>query len=310
MTANLMFPYGPYPVVVVSHGYPGSRMLMSYLGENLATKGYVVVSIAHTDATYSDFDANAWKSAFVYRSLDQRFIFDELERLNKEDGWLKGLMDTDKLGLIGYSMGGYGGLRTMGALMTDEIIASQGANSKLLQEKAGYQGDKRVKAAVLFAPAGWFTPESLENITAPTLWVVGTADKTVGYKNVVDLWNNSENSDRYLLSYDGCGHNVAPNPEPKEAFDSTWDIAKRWVDPVWDTWRLDSINCHFVTAFFGAKLKGDISKLSYLDVKVPKGSDAVYSVGSDGKFTDKNSYWPGFYDQTAVGLTLEHKGAK
>ena len=39
---------GPYPLIIVSHGYTGSRLLFTYLTENLASKGYVVVSIDHT----------------------------------------------------------------------------------------------------------------------------------------------------------------------------------------------------------------------------------------------------------------------
>ena len=38
---------GAFPLVVISHGYPGNRYLMSHLGENLASKGYVAVSIDH-----------------------------------------------------------------------------------------------------------------------------------------------------------------------------------------------------------------------------------------------------------------------
>ena len=30
---------GPFPLVIVSHGYVGSRLLMTYLTENLASKG-------------------------------------------------------------------------------------------------------------------------------------------------------------------------------------------------------------------------------------------------------------------------------
>ena len=34
----------PYPLVLVSHGYPGNRFLMSHLAENIASKGYVVAA--------------------------------------------------------------------------------------------------------------------------------------------------------------------------------------------------------------------------------------------------------------------------
>ena len=45
---------GPFPLVVISHGYPGNRYLMSHLGENLASKGYVTVSIDHAESTYAN----------------------------------------------------------------------------------------------------------------------------------------------------------------------------------------------------------------------------------------------------------------
>jgi predicted dienelactone hydrolase len=45
---------GEFPLVIISHGYPGNRFLLSHLGENLASKGYVTVSIDHPDSTYDD----------------------------------------------------------------------------------------------------------------------------------------------------------------------------------------------------------------------------------------------------------------
>jgi len=50
---------GSYPLIIISHGYPGNRYLMSHLGENLASKGYVVASIDHPRSTYSDKQAAA-----------------------------------------------------------------------------------------------------------------------------------------------------------------------------------------------------------------------------------------------------------
>ena len=43
-----------YPLVIVSHGYPGSRYFLSYLSENLASKGYVVAAIDHTDSVLGE----------------------------------------------------------------------------------------------------------------------------------------------------------------------------------------------------------------------------------------------------------------
>ena len=58
----------PFPLVLMSHGYPGNRFLMSHLAENLASKGYVVASIDHTDSTYRD--QGAFASTLVNRPLD------------------------------------------------------------------------------------------------------------------------------------------------------------------------------------------------------------------------------------------------
>ena len=60
---------GPFPLVVISHGYPGNRFLLSHLGENLATKGYVAVSIEHCDSTYDD--KGPFGSTLVNRPLDE-----------------------------------------------------------------------------------------------------------------------------------------------------------------------------------------------------------------------------------------------
>ncbi|MBL4603435.1 MAG: hypothetical protein JKY84_11865, partial [Emcibacteraceae bacterium] len=56
-----------YPLVVISHGYPGNRYLMSHFGENLASKGYIVASIDHTDSMYQD--AGAFVSTLLNRPL-------------------------------------------------------------------------------------------------------------------------------------------------------------------------------------------------------------------------------------------------
>ena len=34
--------HGTFPLVIISHGYPGNRFLMSHIGENLASKGFVM----------------------------------------------------------------------------------------------------------------------------------------------------------------------------------------------------------------------------------------------------------------------------
>lgn len=91
---------GTFPLVLISHGYPGNRFLMTHLGENIASKGYVAVSIDHPDSTYSDMGAFA--STLYNRPQDQSFVLDAMA---SQEGDLGGIIDASRTGLIGYSMG-------------------------------------------------------------------------------------------------------------------------------------------------------------------------------------------------------------
>ena len=103
-----------FPLVVISHGYPGSRYFLSYLGENLASKGFVVASIDHTDSVLGDI--KPFPSTLLNRANDQLFTIDALEKLSRTQGhFLNGLIDDSRVAIIGYSMGGYGALASAGA---------------------------------------------------------------------------------------------------------------------------------------------------------------------------------------------------
>src|SRR5918993_2636905 len=90
------------PLVIISHGYPGNRYLLSHLGENLASKGFVTVSIDHTDSTYDR--QLAFASTLYNRPLDQLFVLNELDRLGQpgSGSFLAGVVDPSRTGLIGY----------------------------------------------------------------------------------------------------------------------------------------------------------------------------------------------------------------
>ena len=299
--------HGPYPVVVLSHGYPGSRMLLVNLAENLSGKGYVVLSIGHTDNTYEDFPKEgSLESALIHRSLDQRFVISSLKEMNTE-GFLKGMLQPENVGLVGFSMGGYGALRTIGARFSDQALQMAAGYADELADPEDFRGLPEVKAAVLLAPAVfWFDAAKSENITVPTLWICGTADRTVYYQMVHDFCEKATHSERMFVSYEGCGHNVANNPAPAEALGTDWETLKRWADPVWDTLRLNSNNFHFVTAFLEDRLKGDKSHASWLRPHVSIGRNAVWAMQSDGTEAPEHTYWKGFSEGTAYGIVIEH----
>ncbi|MFT4751898.1 MAG: putative dienelactone hydrolase [Neolewinella sp.] len=292
-----------YPLVVVSHGYTGSRYLMTYLTENLASKGYVVVAIAHTESTFSD--AGAFSSTLYFRPIDIRFTIDEMERLNRpdSDSFLAGLADANNTGIVGYSMGGYGVLNVGGAGYNPgfgAFFAAQNSGSKLIERHLigdeTYPGaDPRVKAIVALAPWGktaqvW-NDEGLKGLSVPTFFIAGDQDDISGYENGIKaIYEGATNTERYLLTYEGARHNVAPNPAPPEALAPGLPIDEylRYADSVWDTRRINNVNQHFISAFLGGKLKGETKLGKYLDLTETPGKEG----------------WEGFKPRTAVGLSL------
>ncbi|MCG8415401.1 MAG: dienelactone hydrolase, partial [Pseudomonadales bacterium] len=111
---------GPYPLVVISHGHPGNRFLLSHTAESLASKGYVVASIDHTDSTYES--VQNFQSTLYNRPLDQRFVINTLASMEGSDRVLGDMIDGDNVGVIGYSMGGYGLVNNLGGGDNDEMI--------------------------------------------------------------------------------------------------------------------------------------------------------------------------------------------
>lgn len=294
-----------FPLIIVSHGYVGSRYLMTYLTENLASKGYVVVAIGHTDSTFKD--AGPFQSTLLNRAQDIHFVLDEMARLGRADSKdpLAGKIDADKTGIVGYSMGGYGVLNVAGAGYSDGVgqffggmTGGSKAISKLLASDPGYQGgkDPRIKAVVAFAPWGMergvWDAEGLKGLKTPTFFVAGSQDDISGYeKGIKAIYEGALHADRYLLTYKDARHNIAPNPPPVEALRPGLHIDEyyRYAEPTWDQRKINNINQHFVTAFLGIHLKGaDYSKFLML----PQDSN--------------EKTWEGFKPRSSTGMELRH----
>jgi predicted dienelactone hydrolase len=300
---------GPYPLVIISHGYPGNRYLMMHMGENLASKGFVAVAIDHKDSTPDDLKSFA--STLYNRPFDQLFVLNEIDRLSKagSGSFLSGLVDASRAGIIGYSMGGYGVVNVIGGGYSaasaafpnsppNKMLAERGATNPDYQQAR----DPRIKAAIAIGPwgmqSGFWDADGLKGIRTPVLFVAGSNDTTSGYeKGTRAIFEAAVNADRYLLTFVNANHNAAaPMPAPGGVVSKpgvTARIFNYYNDPVWDNVRMNNIFDHFATAFFGVHLKGEHDKQPYLDLA--RG-------GKDGS-------WKGFKRNTAVGLTLEHRAA-
>lgn len=308
-----------YPLVIVSHGYPGSRYFLTYLTENLASKGYVVAAIDHTDSVFGD--EKGFQSTLLNRANDQLSTIGALEELAGQSGnFLNGILDSSHVAIVGYSMGGYGALASAGAgystsSMENRIVpggyfADWEAGSPQYEARLR----KEVRAVVAISPWGAQPPfnswdaAGLAGIRIPMLVIAGDQDDVADYPNgIKPTFEKTVHSDRCMLVYENARHNVGGNPAPAEALPS-FVTREFFEEPVWRKDRITAINQHFITAFLDLTLKGDESKRAYLHVEPELSNEGKWplpqgaSVGA--KFSDGTNYWKGFHRRWAVGLEM------
>jgi predicted dienelactone hydrolase len=296
---------GAFPLVIVSHGYPGSRVLLTYLTENLASKGYVVVALDHTESTHADVAGFA--STLLHRPFDILFALAQMSESGQPRGkhFLSGLVDANRTALIGYSMGGYGVLNVGGAGFSNKLLtffgSLTGGNQAIAVRTGSHPGfagavDSRIKAIVAFAPWGMerevWDAQGLSGLKLPTFFVAGSQDDVSGYeRGIKALYEGAINADRYLLTYVNARHNVAPNPPPGEAGPVNVPLEEyyHYAEPAWNERRINNINQHFVTAFLDLHLKQkDTGK--YLDLPLDANQKG----------------WTGFKPRTATGMEFRH----
>ncbi|MDN4524027.1 alpha/beta hydrolase family protein [Fictibacillus fluitans] len=129
---------GQFPVVLFSHGFPASRFNYTYLAEEMASHGYVVVAMEHTYhslittlgdgraaslvKTPSPVQLNAWdKIIDNIWSRDTSFILDQLEKVQAGtiQTPLKEKLDLTRIAVAGHS---FGGANAADSLMKDSRI--------------------------------------------------------------------------------------------------------------------------------------------------------------------------------------------
>ncbi|MDE2982073.1 MAG: hypothetical protein OXU74_12850 [Gemmatimonadota bacterium] len=137
---------GPFPVLVYHHGGGWTRFTSTFTTEELASHGYVVVSVGHNGFNRTQFlpdgssvapdtltfpeptgdllaDAlGSWDYLddhhFPEWVADARFVLDQLEMLNGS-GRFAGQLDLDRIGMYGWS---FGGATSIEASVVDERV--------------------------------------------------------------------------------------------------------------------------------------------------------------------------------------------
>jgi dienelactone hydrolase len=128
---------GRWPVVLFSPGFGSARELSAGLTDDLASRGYVVVSMSHTHESLAvefpdgrvepplldEDDPTEYKTALDARVADTRFVLGQLERIARgenpdvrRDPLPRGLgraLDLSRVGMFGHSYGGFTAGETM-----------------------------------------------------------------------------------------------------------------------------------------------------------------------------------------------------
>ncbi len=152
---------GPYPLIVFSHGFSSTREGGAYLGEHLASHGYVVVS-ANFPLTNMNAPDRPYVRDVVNQPGDVSFLIDSLLAQSGDSGhMLGGMVDGERIGVTGISLGG----------MTTTLVAFHPT-----------MGDERIGAALSIAgPTAQFTEVFFESPPVPFLMLGGDIDALVPY---------------------------------------------------------------------------------------------------------------------------------
>jgi predicted dienelactone hydrolase len=202
---------GPFPVVIFSHGFGGTKEGYAYLSRFLARHGYVSVHPAHADAGAFQrlrgageemrkrvTDPKAWAD----RARDVSFLIDSLPALEKKVPGLKGKLDTARVGVAGHSFGAFTSMLVGGATV-DASDAARGKNF----------ADARVKAIMPISAQGTshmgLTRDSWKNVKLPMLVMTGSRDRGLGGQPPSwreEPFRYSPPGDKYLLFIEGANH--------------------------------------------------------------------------------------------------------
>ena len=308
-----------FPLILLSHGFSGYRTQMFYLGEHLASHGYVVVGIDHTGSTNAEMtDEAKWASgginAFYNRARDHQFV---LNFLSKQDNSVfasdsKFLVDTNNAAIVGYSMGGFGAINTVGGCYTFSAtnlkqigVPSILASLLPLRLNSCFAGeeelDPRWKAVQVFSPWGGeldvHDAKSMEKITVPMFYVAGDQDNTSGFENgIKKLFKQTGSAFKYMMVYKNARHNIAGHPPPAIAFNTDFELG-HYFEPSWKIETLNRVNKHMTLAFLDCHVKKDIDRCNYL----PTRTSIEQYQGQSGEYSEP---WPGFKNLWGSGINF------
>lgn len=188
------------PLIVIAPGFEANRKFLTYLARHLASHGFTVAAIEHPFVTRGGAlpalnpDRLVPGTEFIDRPKDVSFLLDRFAELNQQPGELQGKLNTQKVSMIGHSLGGYEALALAGAeLRIDELRDFcresgllervpadwlQCAAAELPQNRISVRDPRIVQAIALNPAIGQiFGKEGLKSVATPTMILTSTDDR-------------------------------------------------------------------------------------------------------------------------------------
>ena len=164
---------GARPLVIISHGHGGSDLGHHDLASHLARHGFVVATFEQPGDNFHDQSGTGQARVLAGRAIEVRAVIDAL----LSDAHWKPLIDPARIGVAGFSAGGYTSLLVVGAKprfdlfigycrrhptdretcgpaekLTPKALATYLAEVQRDATRWGDTADPRVKAAFVMAP--------------------------------------------------------------------------------------------------------------------------------------------------------------
>lgn len=252
------------PLVILSHGSGGNRFSLAWLAISLSKQGYIVAAPDHWGGTFDNM-IPSYYLRYWERPLDISFVITKI----LTDTSLFNYVDTGKIGVAGYSFGGYTALALAGA---DIDCSTLKKNAKTPQGKKEFNipelgdltkiidtltcnktettfKDKRIKAVVALAPGlglGFETMEQAKNVNLPVLIFAAANDKVAPINTNAVMYHKLIPSSKYILLPEKTSHYVFLNEgsetlkkEAKQLFTDDKTISRNEIHHVIE---LDVIN--------------------------------------------------------------------
>lgn len=194
----------PAPLIVISHGLSGDRTGFANVAQHLASYGFAVAALDHPGSDRRQLEdllsgaarEIAQPTEFADRPRDVSYLIDELTRLSAASGPLANRLETDRVGVIGHSFGGYTALALAGAQLNFETLHTNcdsedfifnAANPSMLLQCTALAApeqftadlrDPRVQAVMAMNPvdSSLFGQTGFSQIDIPILLVAGSDD--------------------------------------------------------------------------------------------------------------------------------------